>query len=144
MSVRQSTIKPEFVDFIPERLEAGIIYISERYNTASHKCCCGCDEEVVTPLTPADWSVQIVRNTISLTPSIGNWSFPCKSHYWIRNNKVVWAGTLSQRQIEQVRVQDKADKDAYIAAVNLQKSQQAWPWSVIAKLWQKIKRYWKS
>ena len=31
--------------------------------------------------------------TISLNPSIGNWSYPCRSHYWIKGNRVVWDGT---------------------------------------------------
>jgi Family of unknown function (DUF6527) len=29
--------------------------------------------------------------SISLDPSIGNWGFQCRSHYWIKNNRVVWA-----------------------------------------------------
>jgi hypothetical protein len=28
--------------------------------------------------------------TISLDPSIGNWSFPCQSHYWITSSEVRW------------------------------------------------------
>ena len=27
-----------------------------------------------------------------LYPSIGNWQFPCRSHYWIRRNRIIWAG----------------------------------------------------
>jgi hypothetical protein len=37
---------------------------------------------------------------VSLDPSIGNWSFPCRSHYWIRNNKVRWAENWSQARID--------------------------------------------
>lgn len=137
--MRRSSIRPVFVDTIPDRLEEGAFYVCERYMTAVHKCCCGCGEEVVTPLSPADWSVQKKGNTISLTPSIGNWSFACKSHYWISRNQVVWAGNLSQQQIEQVKARDKADKEAYIAAVNRQKEQ-----SLFARIWQAVVRWWKS
>ena len=42
----QRTITPVFVDFIPDHVEQGKIYISETYHTAIHKCCCGCGEEV--------------------------------------------------------------------------------------------------
>lgn len=139
----RSSITPAFVDTIPDRLEEGILYICERYRIAAHKCVCGCGEEVITPLTPADWSVHKEGNAISLTPSIGNWSFACKSHYWIRRNQVIWAGDLSQRQIDQVRARDKADKAAYIATINRQKEKQVNSTSLIAKLWQALIRWLK-
>jgi hypothetical protein len=142
--MRAPTIIPAFVDTIPDRLEEGVLYICERYRTAVHKCCCGCGEEVVTPLTPVDWLVRKKNNAVSLTPSIGNWSFACRSHYWINRNQVVWAGNLSQRQIEEVKARDKADKEDYVAAINRQKEQQARPASVIVKLWQALVRWWKS
>lgn len=142
--MRSTSITPAFVDTIPDRLEEGVLYVCERYRTAAHKCCCGCGEEVITPLTPADWSLRKAENAVSLTPSIGNWSFACKSHYWIRRNQVVWAGKLSQQQIDRVRARDKADKQAYIEAINRQKDQQTRPVSVVARLWQKLMQWWKS
>jgi hypothetical protein len=38
-----------FVEYIPEQLEERTIYISIRFATAVHRCCCGCGREVVTP-----------------------------------------------------------------------------------------------
>lgn len=140
--MRRSSITPLLVDIIPDRLEDGTLYICERYKTAAHKCCCGCGEEVITPLTPADWAIRREGNAVSLTPSIGNWSFACKSHYWISCNQVVWAGRLSSRQIDQVKARDKADKNAYIAAINRQKEQHAIPLSLFAKIWQTLKKLW--
>jgi hypothetical protein len=142
--MRRSSITPAFVDIIPDRLEEGTLYVCERYKTVAHKCCCGCGEEVITPLSPADWSLRKAGNTVSLTPSIGNWSFACKSHYWISRNRVVWAGSMSQRQIEQVRSRDKADKNSYIAAINRQKEQQARPASLFPRIWQALVDWWKS
>lgn len=142
--MRRASITPAYVDTIPDRLEEGILYVCERYRTVAHKCCCGCGEEVITPLSPADWSVRKVGDAVSLTPSIGNWSFACKSHYWIRRNQVIWAGTLSQRQIDQVKARDKADKKAYIKAINQQKDQQARPTSWLAKFWQRLLHWWNS
>lgn len=137
-----SLIKPAFVDTIPDQLEEGTLYVCERYKTAAHKCCCGCGEEVITPLTPADWAICKEGKAVSLSPSIGNWSFACKSHYWISSNQVVWAGKLSSRQIDQVKIRDKADKKAYIAAINRQKEQQARPVSLFDKIWQVFKSWW--
>lgn len=140
MKVR--TITPVFVDTIPDHLQDGILYICERYGTAAHKCCCGCGEEVITPLGPVDWSVKKEGKTVSLSPSIGNWSFKCRSHYWVRRNRVVWAGGFSQRQIEKVRVRDREEKDAYIAEINRQKVAPSRLGSVIVKLWQAFRRCW--
>jgi hypothetical protein len=47
--MRQTALRPEFVEFIPEQLEDGVLYISHRYGTALHLCCCGCCSEVVKP-----------------------------------------------------------------------------------------------
>ena len=88
----------KFVKNIPEYIENGIIYISMDYATAIHKCCCGCGEEVVTPFSPTDWNLVFDGETISLYPSIGNWSFPCHSHYWITKNKVEWVKKSSNKR----------------------------------------------
>jgi hypothetical protein len=81
----------EFVKSVPEILKDRVLYVSMEFATAIHKCCCGCGNEVVTPLSPKDWKLTFDGETISLTPSIGNWSFDCQSHYWITNSRVEWA-----------------------------------------------------
>jgi len=103
----------KFVDYIPEKLDEGIIYISIEFSTAVHKCVCGCRNEVVTPFSPPDWSLLYNGSTVSLSPSIGNWSFPCKSHYWIKKGKVSWAGGWSNDVIESGRAQDKIIKEEF-------------------------------
>lgn len=107
-----------FTDFIPDHLDEGVLYVSEKFKTASHKCACGCGEEVVTPLSPVDWHLRKDDNFVSLYPSIGNWNYACRSHYWIRRNRVQWAGSMSQRQIALVQAKDKADKQRYIDRTN--------------------------
>jgi hypothetical protein len=102
-------LRPEFVEFIPESLAPGVLYISRRYSTASHQCCCGCGMEVVTPLNPAKWHLTERSGVVSLAPSIGNWSFPCKSHYWITGNRVQWAGAMSPEMVATVKARDLYD-----------------------------------
>jgi hypothetical protein len=109
--MKRETIQHEFVDVIPERLEEGVLYISVRYATALHRCLCGCGSEIVTPLSPTDWELSFDGKTISLDPSIGNWSYECQSHYWIRRNGVHWSKRMSERQIARVRAQDRHEKE---------------------------------
>jgi hypothetical protein len=110
--MRRTQLRPNFVEFIPERMDKGVLYISRRYNTASHLCCCGCGLEVVTPLNPAKWHLsEHPEGTVSLMPSVGNWSFPCKSHYFVMRNRIQWAGAMSLQQMAAVQARDQYDAE---------------------------------
>jgi len=123
-------MSPKFVEFIPDQLENNIIYISNEYGTASHLCACGCGLEVVTPISPVDWKISYEQGVISLFPSIGNWDYPCKSHYWIRNNKVIWAESWSEESIELARKNDQDSTNAYYdrdeKSISSQRSKKKW------------------
>jgi hypothetical protein len=116
MKVR--TLTHRFVEYIPGALEEGTIYVSIPFATVVHKCCCGCGHEVVTPLSPTDWKLVFDGETVSLDPSIGNWSFDCRSHYWIRRNQVRWAEQWSQERIDTVRRHDQAEREQYYATAD--------------------------
>jgi hypothetical protein len=107
------TITHQFVHYVPERLDEGVVYVSIEYATAVHRCMCGCGEEIVTPLTPTDWELSFDGESISLDPSIGNWNLPCRSHYWITKNRVRWAGRWSQYEIDRGRRLDRAAKTSH-------------------------------
>ncbi|WP_394358015.1 DUF6527 family protein [Methylococcus mesophilus] len=111
--MKKSALSHQFVEYVPERLQEGILYISIPYATAAHSCCCGCGKEVATPLSPTDWRLTFDGETVSLEPSIGNWSFPCRSHYWIKRSKVAWAAEWSQQAVEAGRACDRAAKLRY-------------------------------
>ena len=143
---RMTSLRHVFVEFIPDVLEDGVIYVSISYATAAHRCCCGCGYEVVTPISPTDWSLVFDGQTVTLYPSIGNWSFSCQSHYWIRLKKVIWARRWSHGEILNSRRQDVLAKERYFNKVetpiahsetaNAENSKQG----VQARsLWQKIK-----
>lgn len=103
-------MRHEFVTSIPDRLDDGVLYISLTYATAVHNCACGCRNEVVTPFSPTDWSMTFDGESVSLSPSIGNWSFPCQSHYWLKDGRVAWAPKWSRHQIDEGRSVDSARK----------------------------------
>lgn len=111
-------IRPEFVELAPSTLMPGVLYISERFKTALHLCPCGCGEKVVTPLSPARWQLTQQGDTVSLHPSIGNWDYACRSHYFIRNNKIVWGGAFSEARITSVKARDRQDVQREVASRN--------------------------
>jgi hypothetical protein len=39
--MRHNHLEHRFVQYIPERLDSGVLYISMEYATAAHRCCCG-------------------------------------------------------------------------------------------------------
>jgi hypothetical protein len=142
-----SSLKHEFVEFIPDQLQAGIIYVSIKYATAVHQCCCGCGNEVVTPIAPTGWQLTFDGKSVSLNPSIGNWSYPCKSHYWIIRNRVQWAEAWSKGRIQAGRTRDELARDRYYNTEKTAKPAEpllAEPGNSkkTATLWSKIKGMW--
>lgn len=111
----QARFAPRFVEFLPDDIGPGILYVSMSYAVAAHRCACGCGREVVTPLAPTDWKLTFDGENVSLDPSIGNWSFPCRSHYFILGGKVQWAASMSDAAIQRGRLRDRASKAAHFA-----------------------------
>jgi len=105
---RLNTVRAEYVEVMPKILRKGVFYISEKYRTASHLCCCGCGTKVVTPLKPGRWRLQTTDAGITLSPSVGNWSSACQSHYFIENGRVRWAQSFTPQQIARNRTRDEA------------------------------------
>ena len=114
MKLRQFT--PEFVDEVPGELEHGILYVCCRYRAVKHLCPCGCGVAVNIPLHPAGWTLICDGVSVSLWPSIGNWSESCQSHYWIRNNRIDWVPKWSRSRIRRGRNARELELDRYFRA----------------------------
>lgn len=108
---RVKWLEHEFVEQVPDVVANGTLYVCMKYATVVHRCCCGCGNEVVTPLSPTDWKLTFDGETVTLYPSIGNWSFPCQSHYWVRRSEVTWAPRWTPEQIAAGRRRDRRAKD---------------------------------
>jgi hypothetical protein len=106
---RTASFLPEFVTHVPEALDQGRLYVSMSFATAIHLCACGCRSEVVTPFRPGQWRL-LFDGTVTLRPSIGNWSLPCRSHYLIDHNRVVWARTWSDDEVRAARRRRRRDR----------------------------------
>ena len=90
-------ILPEFVDEVPEKIDEGYLYLCLPYNAVIHKCACGCGEMISTPLDKKHgWIMQYDGETVTLSPSVGNGSYKCRSHYFIRGNNIVWLGKMGE------------------------------------------------
>ncbi len=118
----------EFIDLLPPKLVDGVVYISIEHRTIVHNCCSGCGERVVNAIGPAEWKLIFDGETISLHPSIGNGALACNSHYWIRNNWVVWAKTLTAEQTRRSQLNDRDDIVEHYKPSRLNK-RHWWPFS---------------
>lgn len=110
-----SPLRHEFVEHMPQRLDQGVLYVSFPFRTVLHSCLCGCGEEIVTPLGPGEWSLTYDGETISIAPSIGNWSLPCRSHYVIDRSRVRWARNYSQKEVDLVRAGNRRRRRRAVA-----------------------------
>jgi hypothetical protein len=111
--VRLRELQHQFVDSVPEELEPGLIYVSIPFATAAHLCPCGCGAEINTPFSPTDWMLMFDGVSVSLYPSIGNWTVPCESHYWIEHNRVLWAERMSDSKMKSLRARERRLKAKY-------------------------------
>ena len=113
MNPKRDHVTHAFVEFLPQPLEEGVVYISLPYKTMAHLCCCGCGSKVVTPLSPTGWQLTYDGKSISITPSIGSWNLDCQSHYWISRGQVFWARRWSRRMIDAGFERDRVEKENY-------------------------------
>lgn len=104
---RQAEIEFQFVNYIPNELEEGILYIAAEFGAVVHLCFEGCGERVSTPLHPGQWTLTFDGATVSLSPSVGNWGLPCRSHYIVRRNCVLWSADWSNERAARSAVSDR-------------------------------------
>jgi hypothetical protein len=138
--MRVAKLKHKFITTVAEKLEDGVLYVSLDHRSAMHKCCCGCGHEVVTPFSPTDWKMTFDGASISLHPSIGNWSLPCHSHYWIDEGTVRWSYQMTQSEIDAGRMWDRVNKARYYGQQDTSVARRVEPVEVAPKksFWQRV------
>lgn len=113
--MRRDRMTHEFVEYVPSTLAEGVLYVSVRFRTVVHLCACGCAAKIATPLSPANWQLGFDGESISLSPSIGAWGLPCRSHYWIESNTVLWSSPWTEERIRWGRARDDQARRRYFA-----------------------------
>lgn len=89
-----------------DALEDGVLYIvdheDQREQYVEFNCPCGCGEMVWVPYYKLGqqrvqypsrgfcWGFCETDSKVTLSPSIFSSGFPCKSHYFIRDNQIQW------------------------------------------------------
>lgn len=138
-----TSFKHQFLNLLPPSLEPHTLYVSMEYGTVVHLCACGCGSKVVTPLSPKDWKLIFDGNSLTLSPSIGNWQFPCRSHYWIRDSKVKWAAnsnlSVAKRPAPSVATSHLAEKNSTTHDTDKLRDRKNSP-----SFWRRLKRRWRS
>lgn len=112
---------------MPKVLEPGVLYASEEFGAAAHLCACGCGAKIRTPLGLTEWTLYETSDGPSLSPSVGNWQQPCRSHYWIWRGDVEWHGDWTADQVEAGRRAERNRREAYFAERDRQRYAQAKP-----------------
>ena len=93
-------LRPIFVEVMPpfDAIKGGELWISHKHRTVNLRCPCGCGELTVLSLHPSRWHVCFDGKSVSLEGPTGGsvWaSSGCGSHYFIRNNSVVWSHRIN-------------------------------------------------
>lgn len=105
------------VRYMPKELNPGVLYVSKEFGIAIHLCACGCGAKVRTPLGQTEWSLKAGPNGPSLYPSVGNWQESCRSHYWITDGEIVWAGRWTPQEVLEGSLREEERRRAYFDAV---------------------------
>lgn len=107
MTDRMDALALVACDRFPDELEPGKFYLSVDFRSSAHLCACGCGSRVVLPIKPAGWKLTQTATSFSITPSVGNREFACRSHYLIEGGRIVWLSSMTDREVQASRAIDK-------------------------------------
>ena len=110
-------MRPVYVEQLPDLLDPGLLYVSMKFSICAHSCACGCGRKVFTPLGLRDWQLYYDGESITLSPSIGNFRFPCQSHYFIRHNIVVWVKDSEQGTLRKKKKKNRLSFSSLFAGI---------------------------
>lgn len=76
-------------------LEDGVLYVVNDSPYVEYNCPCGCGSVVTLPTkkhsTGYDgWDFREENGKVTLSPSVLSSGFPCRSHYFVRKNRIQW------------------------------------------------------
>ncbi|MGX9576939.1 DUF6527 family protein [Mesorhizobium sp. f-mel] len=91
----------------PDELKPGKFYYSDDFRSSVHLCACGCGSRVVLPIKPAGWRLMQTVSSFTISPSVGNREFACRSHYLIQGGRIIWLLSVSDPEVQASRARDQ-------------------------------------
>ena len=111
MRGRLKTITPKFVEFIPTEgkdMILGIVYISMKHGMVVYRCPCGCGGLSEFMLDPIRFRMEYDGSNVTFHPSIGISYLECRSHYWIRDNRIEWCAPMADWESQEAQRRELA------------------------------------
>ena len=76
-------------------LEDGVLYVVDDSPYVQYNCPCGCGNQVMLPTSKHQegyhgWGFIEQAGKVTLSPSVYSTGLPCRSHYFIRSNRIEW------------------------------------------------------
>lgn len=76
-------------------LEDGVLYVVDDSPYVQYNCPCGCGNIVMLPTLKHQegyhgWGFVEQAGEVTLSPSVYSTGLPCRSHYFIRSNRIEW------------------------------------------------------
>ena len=140
MRGRLKAVTPKFVEFIPTEgkdLVPGIVYISMKHGTVVYRCPCGCGGLSEFMLDPIRFRLEYDGTNVSFYPSIGIPYLECRSHYWIRDNRIEWCAPLEDWESE------LAERRELSRALEVRRAgERSWK-RAVRKLWEPFGKWWR-
>ena len=140
MRRRLKAITPVFVEYIPTEgkdLILGIVFISMKHNMVVYRCPCGCGGLSEFMLDPIRFRMEYDGSSVTFYPSIGISYLECRSHYWIRNNRIEWCAPMEDWESQEAQRRDLA------RALKVRNAgERSWK-RVIRKVWKPFGKWWQ-
>ena len=101
------------------------------------RCPCGCGGLSEFMLDPIRFRLEYDGAKVSFYPSIGIPYLECRSHYWIRDNRIEWCAPLEDWETE------RAQKRELARALEVRGAEESRRSKNIGKLWKAFVKWWK-
>lgn len=78
-----------------QKQDDGVFYVVDNSPYIGYNCPCGCGRVVILPTKKHQdgydgWGFKEEDGKVTLSPSVYSTGFPCRSHYFIRENRIDW------------------------------------------------------
>lgn len=78
-----------------QKLEDGVFYVVDNSPYVEYNCPCGCGGVVILPTKKHQdgydgWGFKEQNGKVTLSPSVYSTGFSCRSHYFVRENRIEW------------------------------------------------------